>query len=267
LPEKLKTEKYANSLHQAVLTGKSPSIYHGCASRSFLSQLNNDEGVVFCGYSPDTYFTMATILANTEYAYFIEHPFSINAYGPKSNGRAFASKNLRYKGEQQKTRDMFIEETIEDPIKDAIPDLCAETPSFAAAIFNTYETAKKVIKADDKKTDYMQWYFYVFSQTLPGDKENTYIALKNHAKATNTTNLLSRAYFRGNRNKINTIKTKSFKLIAKLINSLARVNASAKIDGDNTVYTAARKADRLLRQQESDGRLFRIAKTFARALL
>jgi glycosyltransferase involved in cell wall biosynthesis len=267
LPTKLKVQKCANSLHRAVIPEKKPSIYHGCASKSFLNQLKNDKGVVFCGYSPDTYFTMATILANSEYAYFIEHPFSINAYGPKSNGRAFATKNIQYKGEQQTIRDMFIEETIEDPIKDIIQDLCSKTLSFPAAIFNTYETAKNNIKPYEKKTNYMRWYLHIFSQTFPADKESAYIALKEHAKLTGTEKLLSRAYLRANKYNISNIATKGLEFITKLFNSLARVNVSAKIDGDNTVYTAAKKADTLLQQKENESRFVRIIKTFARALI
>jgi len=264
---KISSQKSLFDLHRAIFGDRKTSIYHGCSSRSLLENLKNNEGITFCGYSPDTYFTHATILAATEQTYYIEHPFSINAIGPKSNGGAFNIKARNQEGEPQKTRKMFIEETIKDSVKDVIPDLCSKTLSFPAAIVNTYETAKHNIKGAIEKTDYSKWYTYIFSQTSEHDKEPTYHALQEHAKKTETLEILEEAYKSPTAKIRNNIAQKISKAATKLSENLARAQVLASINGENTVYTAAKTADLILGKDKRKNRYQLLAGTLFRAVV
>ena len=251
----LQAKQLAKDLHGGLLNERMPSIYHGCAARTLLDKIKKRQGLIFAGSAPDVFFSYAAILTEGLNTLYIQHPFTISGIGPKSNGNAFNVKNRSsIDGSVNQNGAMFIDEISHDDVKDAIPNLMADSQYVQPVFFNIYETAKRFTNTSHEKTDYLQWYANVLSSLPCEAKKITYQALLDHAKKTNSVDQLDEAHAcNSHKTNANIINRNINKLFHKASSIKFRFQVKTEIKGyKNTIYTAALWADLILGSATSE---------------
>ncbi|MCA9035135.1 MAG: glycosyltransferase family 2 protein [Planctomycetaceae bacterium] len=230
------------SLQSARLTRLTfpPAVYHGCASREWLTQIRTKDDCVFGGRIPDVYITYTAILRSAR-CLFSKHPFSINGISSASTGNAHHA--FRKGDPRASPARRFGDELRNDPVQDAVKGYA---PSIPVNLFSTYETARRNCGVDPATTDYSAWYRYVLqgSQVSAGivDPDVAGI-LKEYAAQTGTESQLQAA---SGRSILGSVAVRMERTWNKFRSKIRSVKISAEQNGLNNIYTATTAADLFL---------------------
>jgi hypothetical protein len=215
-----------------------PGIYHAVMSRDYiLGTLARDDGECILSMSPDTYITMRAIHAGGRFL-SVEHPFSMNGYGHRSNGGSSkAGVNVENEGS------IFRSEAQNDPVRDVLPiNKCT-----AYGYLNVLETMRKNFPESSMPLDLESWYrrvCYEVSRRKDAAERDTLMAdVAYHAETIGDADALARAQatprFLQQRAKIRWAYNKD---------KLGSFKVGGAQDGINTVATAVARLDYIMGQ-------------------
>ena len=240
--QKMDAEAYRRNLLSCDLTtleGR-PRIYHGAVSTKHMEEIRKISGHYFAGSIPDIYFTYASIMMKSN-VYHIRHPFTINAYSPKSNG---GSQKDNSKNIESTPAKEFDQENRKDAIKDIV-DFGISVPS---VLFSTMETVIETMSWSREEIDYANWYQFVIegTQNFTGDK----LIYRDEQLDAHSQNLGSPEALDFARKNLDIKSTVWKKIRRKLTENWAkrysvRVSGLAP-NGENTIHTIEQKISRIL---------------------
>jgi glycosyltransferase involved in cell wall biosynthesis len=216
-----------------------PAIYHGCASRAYLERLRGENGVVFNGRSPDTYFGYRAILDGGRFLH-VDHPFSVNGFSPVSTGnahQAYSATDVRSKPALQFATEMSL---------DAIQDVVRYFHSQPLGLFSTLETARAWSAQGAPRPDYSAWYDYILTSVATADlsvRQGIHEILVEHTERSESLVELHEAMRRSGK------ASWSRRRMSSWLTRLSRANSfklPASAGGRNSVCTAAELADTIL---------------------
>jgi glycosyltransferase involved in cell wall biosynthesis len=215
-----------------------PGIYHAVMSRDYiLGTLARADGECILSMSPDTYITMRAIAAGGRFL-TVEHPFSLNGFGHRSNGGSSKARvNVKNEGS------IFRSEAQNDPEKDVLPiNKC-----IAYGYLNVLETLRKNFPAPAMHLDLESWYrrvcFEVSRKKDAEERDSILADVALHAETIGDRQALERARatprFFQQRAKIRWFHSKD---------KLGSFSVDGGQDGINTVATAVARMDYILGQ-------------------
>lgn len=213
-----------------------PDIYHGCISRAYMKKIAVDDENVFDSSIPDFNVCYRAVLRGGNFIH-TNHSFSVNGYGSASTG-AGQSAAQRTGGNIGTSRQFEQENET-----DSLADVLGYASSVPLAFFSTLETIRHRHHLMRHQPDYLAWYRYVLSSARknPELKRELIDILTPHAKSANSTDILNRAI------ELPFIPKRTFAERLKKWKSVVHsFRISAEIDGENTVFSAAKAMDAVL---------------------
>ncbi len=213
-----------------------PGLYHGCMSRAYLDALSGPGAPYFRARSPDIYITFRALQHGGD-LWHIRHPISINGFSPASTGGSMQS----FGSAAEKNADTrFLTEIRTDEVEDIVP----VTKSMSLAYLGTLETARHLYPQDPVRPDYLPWYRRALMDAARKDAATAaeiQASLDGHAAQFDARAALAEARRLG--------PARGQRLGGRLSRTLAKLHSfrrSAGIDGENTIFTAARMCDTVL---------------------
>ena len=218
-----------------------PALYHGCISRRYLEAFRGPSGDIINGAIPDIHITYRIYFRGGTVLH-VPHMFSINGFSPASTGNAQHAYNTTDKRAEPALR--FKAENQADPL----PDVIENVPCIPLIFLQTLETVRHHFpEAAVHVPDYEAWYRYVLNAPRRGDTKlatDLDRILTDHATRTGTLPALETARTRPAPPDWRWYEFTS--RLKRMAENAGEFRASAAMDGENTILTAARTCDRLL---------------------
>lgn len=213
-----------------------PNIYHGCVSRAYLDRIAPAPDVYFDGTIPDVNFSFRATFLGGNFLH-LRHPFTINGYGPASTGGAHAA--VKPGSPSDKVGKDFTADNRADPYD----DIMDHALTVQLVYFSTLETLRARGGFQQHQPDYREWYHFALSALLvkPEVEARLQSVLDAHAKASGTQDQLAQARALPPR-----AKRSLRERLARVQGQLGSFRLWAELDGQNTVFTAARMFDTVL---------------------
>ena len=225
-----------------------PALYHGAVSRACIERLRQPGKDFFQAKVPDIYFTMLAILTGIDHQHS-DHPFTINGHSPASTGGAYArQKSAAEPANAKDAATRFQSEAQADPVQDPF----TIGVGIPAAFFETFEAVRHRLGPTAPTANLEAWYRFVITRgaTLSTDEQQRQAdQLDRHASIHGADAALTLARREAARTSPLSRATSLHRLSAQVRKLKGKLNSfrlNVALDGENTVSTASRVADRVL---------------------